>query len=142
MPSFTAYVSRHRQIFRSLKSPLKFSSWYRRFSYKSSKATPSDSEEGFGQAERIPSSDARYDHALTLGSAVRGGKFMKTVDEKKFNESRFGTTQVVYEGDDTQEGRFDGAWKDPRQTMRGEMEFGASREQVNEEKRLPPHAMV
>lgn len=67
---------------------------------------------------------------------------MKTVDEKKFNESRFGTTQVVYEGDDTQEGRFDGARKDPRQTMRGEMEFGASREQVNEEKRLPPHAMV
>ena len=50
--------------------------------------------------ERIPSEDARYNGKLTLGSAVRDGRFLRTVDEGRFGGVGGGEEVVVESGFD------------------------------------------
>ena len=89
---------------------------FRKHGSKSSRQ--SDNQDMIG-AERLPSTeeDARHPN-LTLGSAVRDGRFLKTGDR-----SQFVMSQYIPEEDQLQSGEHHQPGKTPKQTARGDFEL-------------------
>ena len=137
MPSLAACANRHQQLFSSIKSHMRLGSFsFRKNSSKSSRQ--SDNQEMIG-AERLPSTeeDGRI-NKLTLGSAVRDGRFLKTGDR-----SQFVMSQYIAEEDQLQSSEHHQPGKTPRQTARGNFELRSfSDGSVDNEKVSPGDTMV
>lgn len=98
MPSYSAYIRRHLQLFRQLKSHMRVGGpWNLLLGKPSTESRKhSDSERIFvtGAAECNPSScdaggDMHHRYPLTLGSAIRDGKFLQTHKRSQFARSQY-----------------------------------------------------
>ena len=103
MPSYSAYIRRHMQTFRQLKSHIRASSSWtislrKQLSSKGSKRSGSEKIGMVGRGGKGVECDRSscdggadhdaHNHPLTLGSVIRDGRFLKTGDRSQFVRSQ------------------------------------------------------